>query len=216
MQILTVTAGQFGQNGYVVLGDSGGAVAIDPGACAADMVRILEERQAKLEAILVTHAHLDHIEGIARLRRHQHAPIWLHPDDRLLYDHVVQQAVAFGLPPIEQPPEPDESFGHGQALSFAGTTFEVLHAPGHAPGHVILYVASEGTAFVGDVIFQGSIGRTDLPGGDFYTLIRSIREQVFTLPEKTKLLTGHGAETSVGWERRTNPFLTPQYGGELA
>jgi len=152
---------------------------------------------------------------VARLRREWQAPIWLHPGDRPLYDAVLQQAVAFGLE-VEEPPPPDEAFAHGQSYAFGDATFEVRHAPGHAPGHVILYAAEAGLAFVGDVIFQGSIGRTDLPGGDFRQLMRSIREQVLTLPEPTRLLPGHGPETTVGFESRTNPFLVPQYGGELA
>jgi hydroxyacylglutathione hydrolase len=214
MKILSFPAGAFAENGYLAISRSV-AVAVDPGAGAARMVAVLQEQGADLEAILLTHAYLDHIEGVARLRRHRAAPIWLHPSDRPLYDGVAQQAAAFGLP-IETPPAPDHAFTHGESLTLGPFTFEVRHAPGHAPGHVVLYVEAEGVAFVGDVVFQGSIGRTDLPGGDFRQLMQSIREQVLTLPDETRLLTGHGPETTVRDERVGNPFLVPHYGGELA
>jgi hydroxyacylglutathione hydrolase len=215
MNILTFTAGSFGENGYLAICDSGEAVAIDPGAGAARMAAVLAEKNVELVAILLTHAHLDHVEGVARLRRHAPAPIWLHEGDRTLYDHVAEQGLAFGLQ-VEALPPPDESFHHGETFRFGACQLEVRHAPGHAPGHVILYAAAHGVAFVGDVVFQGSIGRTDLPGGDFRELMRSIREQVLTLPPETRLLPGHGSETTVGHARVGNPFLIPHYGGELA
>jgi hydroxyacylglutathione hydrolase len=215
MKTLPFTAGAFGENGYLAICESGEAVAVDPGACAARMAAVLHEQGCELAAILLTHAHLDHVEGVARLRAHAEAPIWLHAADRPLYDAVSQQAIAFGLD-VEVPPPPDHAFKAGETFRFGSCAFEVRHAPGHAPGHVILYSAADGLAFVGDVVFQGSIGRTDLPGGDFQTLMRSIREQVLTLPDETRLLTGHGPETTVRAERVGNPFLVPHYGGELA
>jgi hydroxyacylglutathione hydrolase len=212
---MTFTAGAFAENGYLALCDSGEAVAIDPGAGAARMVAVLQEEEAELVAILLTHAHLDHVEGVARLMRHRQVPIWLHPGDRPLYDAVSSQAAAFGVQ-IETPPPPDQVFAHGQTYKFGQCSLEVRYTPGHAPGHVILYSADAGVAFVGDVIFQGSIGRTDLPGGDFKTLMTSIREQVLSLPDETRLLSGHGPETTVRDERIGNPFLIPHFRGGLA
>ena len=215
MRILTFAAGAFAENSYLALCASGAAVVIDPGAAASRMVATLLEEGAQPEAILLTHAHLDHIEGVARVRREWAAPIFLHPDDLPLYQAVAQQATSFGIEVEAQPP-PENAFAHGDLFRFGDCRLEVRHAPGHAPGHVILYALEAGLAFVGDVIFQGSIGRTDLPGGDLYQLMQSIREQVLTLPDETRLYPGHGPDTTVGFERRTNPFLVPQYGGELA
>ena len=209
--------GAFAENGYLAVAADGiTAVAIDPGAAAPDMAEDIQGRELKLAAVLLTHAHLDHIEGIrAVLAVAPDAPIHLHPADRRLYDAAPAQAAAFGVH-IDPPPPPDVELAHGQRFEFGGTTLDVRFTPGHAPGHVIFYDAQTGVAFVGDVVFAGSIGRTDLPGGDFRTLMASIREQVLTLPDETRLLTGHGPETTVRHERTGNPFLIPHYGGELA
>jgi glyoxylase-like metal-dependent hydrolase (beta-lactamase superfamily II) len=216
LEIRTFVAPAFGQNAYLVWkrGDNW-AIAIDPGGVADAMATLLAREGLFLEAILLTHAHIDHIEGVATLVGRTGASIHLHPEDRPLSDRAADQGGMFGMRVDAQPPI-DHDLVHGQTLTFGGTTFEVRHVPGHSPGHVILYVATEGVAFVGDVIFQSSIGRTDLPGGDFGQLIKGIREQVFTLPSDTKLFTGHGPPTEVGHERATNPFLVPQYGGGLA
>lgn len=217
-EIHTFTGGGFGENGYLLVsGETRSAVAIDPGAATPEMVHRLEAEGLSLEAILLTHAHLDHVEGIPALRAlAPSAPIFLHPDDRRIYDGVEAQARAFNLPRIGPLPPPDREMAHGDTLSLLGHDFQVRFAPGHAPGHVIFYLKEEGVAFVGDVVFQGAIGRADLLGGDFHQLMESIHEQVLTLPDETRLLSGHGPETTVGWERRTNPFLVGHFGGELA
>jgi len=218
IRIHTFSGGDFGENGFlVVFGESGQGVAIDPGAAAPSMVEFLKDEKLSLEAILLTHAHLDHVEGIPGVRAlFPDAPIYLHPDDQRLYEGVEAQARAFNLPLLGKLPTPDRSMAHGETLTFGGVDFKVRHAPGHAPGHVVFFLEEEGLAFVGDVVFQGAIGRSDLVGGDFQQLMESIRSQVMSLPDETRLLTGHGPETTVGWERRTNPFLVGQFGGELA
>ena len=217
MTFQVFTGGAFAENGYLAVAEDGvTAVAIDPGASAPEMAADILGRGLDLTAILLTHAHLDHIEGIrAVLAAAPDTPIHLHPADRRLYDASPAQAAAFGMH-IDAPPPADFELAHGQRFEFGGTTFDVRFAPGHAPGHVIFHDAQAGVAFVGDVVFAGSIGRTDLPGGDFRTLMASIREQVLTLPDETRLLTGHGPETTVRHERTGNPFLIPHYGGELA
>lgn len=191
------------------------AVAIDPGGAVLDMTAFLDQKQLKLTAILLTHAHLDHIEGVGKMVRHTKVPIYLHEGDRPFYDNAALQALQFGMR-VDTLPPVDEKLEHGQQLSIGPISFEVRHVPGHAPGHVILYHAPANVAFVGDVVFNGSIGRTDLPGGNYTVLMRSIREQVLTLPDHTKLYSGHGPATTVAQERATNPFLQPSFGGGLA
>lgn len=213
LRIRTFVAPTFGQNAYILHVDGATAsLAIDPGAEADAMAEFLVREQLRLEAILLTHAHLDHIEGVAALVRATGAPTYLHAADRPLYEHVVQQGLQFGLHVEAQPPV-DHPLVHGQHLELAGITLDVRHVPGHSPGHVIFHCPDAGAAFVGDTVFQGTIGRSDLPGGDFHQLIRAIRSELLTLPPETRLYSGHGPETSVAHEAKTNPFLIPHYGG---
>ncbi len=216
LKIETFTAAGFEENAYIAWrAGAAEAVAIDPGGKSVAMADFLEGRELRLSAVLLTHAHLDHIEGVAKLVRRAAAPIYLHPDDRRFYDAAALQAVQFGmvvdpLPPVDHP------LTHGQRLTFGPLSFEVRHVPGHAPGHVIFYAPQAENAFVGDVVFQGSIGRTDLPGGNFQDLMRSIRQQVLTLPPGTRLYCGHGPPTTVQHEATTNPFLVGHYSGGFA
>jgi len=180
------------------------------------LVRAIEEEDLDLQAVLLTHAHLDHVEGISDVRaRYPGVPIWLHPDELHLYRGVHKQAAMFGLT-TEPQPEPTDELIPGESFQFGDCTFEVSFAPGHSPGHVIFVSRPESLALVGDVVFQGSIGRTDLPGGSFETLMASIRREILSLPDETILFPGHGSATTVGQERDTNPFLAPHRGGELA
>jgi glyoxylase-like metal-dependent hydrolase (beta-lactamase superfamily II) len=217
VEIRTFTGGGFGENAYLAVCErTKASVAIDPGAGASRMARAIEAEGLDLRAVLLTHAHLDHVEGVQEIRAI--APtvdIWLHPADLGMYRGVQRQAAAFGLT-LEPQPEPTHELAHGQRFVFGSCGFEVRHTPGHAQGHVVLIAEEERIAIVGDVVFQGSIGRTDLPGGDFQTLVRSIREQVLTLPDDTALYPGHGPPTTVGDERVGNPFLIPQFRGEMA
>jgi hydroxyacylglutathione hydrolase len=216
IRIATFVADGFAENAYLVWREGEAvAVAIDPGGEADAMADALEERGLRLEAILLTHAHLDHIEGVARLVRSTGAPSYLHPDDRPFYDNANLQAQQFGMR-VDALPPIDHALAHGQTLDVADLRFEVRHVPGHSPGHVILVLAEADCAFVGDVVFRGSIGRTDLPGGNFPQLVKGIRAQVLTLPTDMALYPGHGPPTEVGHERATNPFLIPHYGGGFA
>jgi hydroxyacylglutathione hydrolase len=216
LHIRTFVAPGFGENGYIAWrSGSSTAVCIDPGNSVAQMEQLLEAEQLSVGAILLTHAHIDHVEGLAAMARATGAPIYMHPADRPLYDNVAQQARQFGMH-IEAPPPVDHPLAHGQVLEIGDTAYAVRHVPGHSPGHVLFYVAAAGLAFVGDIVFQGSIGRTDLPGGDYAELIGGIRESLLTLPDDTQLYPGHGPPTTVGHERVTNPFLIPHYGGGLA
>lgn len=216
VHIRTFVARGFEQNAYLVWqADGPAAVAIDPGGQAGAMADAIRDAGLTLDAILLTHAHIDHVEGVPELVRRTQASVHLHAADAPLYARVADQAAMFGMKPLTLPPV-DRELTHGQRLDLAGLSFEVRHVPGHSPGHVILVLASAGVAFVGDVVFRASIGRTDLPGGDFAQLVGGIRRQVFSLPDDTTLYPGHGPPTSVGHERATNPFLIPHHGGGLA
>jgi glyoxylase-like metal-dependent hydrolase (beta-lactamase superfamily II) len=205
------TGGAFAENTYLVsCARTGAGILVDPGAAAEQALAAARAHGITIEQIVLTHAHVDHVEGIPLAKRETGAPILVHPLDLQLYGAAPMQAQMFGLR-MEPLPPVDGELREGDEVRFGECTLAVRFAPGHAPGHVIL--VGDGMALAGDVIFAGSIGRTDLPGGDFGTLMRSIREQVLTLPDETTLHTGHGPDTTVGHERRTNPFITGVYGG---
>lgn len=205
------TGGVFAQNSYLVsCARTGAAIIVDPGAATPQLLAAAREAGVNVEAIVLTHAHIDHVEGLARARRETGAPVHLHPADEQWYRAAPMQSQMFGVP-LEPLPPVDHDLEEGGTVRFGEVELAVRFAPGHAPGHVIL--VGDGICLAGDVVFQGSIGRTDLPGGDFQTLMRSIRSQVLTLPDETVLYTGHGPETTVGAERAGNPFLVPHFGG---
>ena len=206
MKVVSIPNGRFVENCYLVIDDAGAECAIiDPGEEAGLIAHKIAAANVKPVAIWLTHAHLDHVLGVPRLKTDTGAPVYLHAGDRALYDHVPEQATAFGMRATPLP-APDRALAHGDLLRVGTLQFRVRHAPGHSPGSVVF--EGQGVAFAGDVLFQGSIGRTDLPGGDFETLIRSIERELLTLPDSTIVYSGHGPETTVGRERRANPFLS--------
>jgi len=210
VKIVQIPNGIFAENCYLVVDERAGECAIvDPGEEAGLILHKVKETGTKPVAIWLTHAHLDHVLGVPRVAAETGAPVWLHPADRPLYDAVPDQAVWFGLAPPEKLPAPDHDLAHGARLKVGEESFEVRHAPGHSPGSVCL--VGPGVALSGDILFAGSIGRTDLPGGDFETLIASIERELLPLPDDTILYSGHGPETTIGRERHTNPFLTGVY-----
>ena len=203
--------GPFGQNGFVIsCVGSGAAILVDPGATVGEMLAAVAAARLTVEAIVLTHAHIDHVEGVPAAREATSAPIWLHRADEELYQAAPLQAQWFGVQVGTLPPV-DRYLEDGDRIGFGECALEVRFTPGHAPGHVTL--VGDGVALVGDCVFNGSIGRTDLPGGDLSTLMRSIRERILTLPDETVLYSGHGPETTVGHERASNPFLVPNFGG---
>ena len=206
MRIIQIPNGQFIENCYLVVDEQAAECAIvDPGEEAGLILHKLAATQARPVAIWLTHAHIDHVLGVPRVAAESGAPVWLHAADRPLYDAVPEQAAWFGLAAPALPP-PDRSFTHGDTVRVGELAFQVRHTPGHSPGSVSL--VGPGVVLGGDVLFAGSIGRSDLPGGDFDTLIASIERELLSLPDATIVYTGHGPETTVGRERRSNPFLT--------
>jgi glyoxylase-like metal-dependent hydrolase (beta-lactamase superfamily II) len=203
-RVVTLTNGAFAENAYLVADpERRAAVLVDPGEEAPLFLARLRSEGWALQAVWLTHAHLDHVAGVAAVKAATGVPVLLHPDDRRLYDAAPQQAAMFGLT-MEPPPPPDGDLFEGQTLTVGDCAFQVLHTPGHSCGSVTL--VGHGLAFVGDVLFAGSIGRTDLPGGDGDALLRSIREKLYALPNDTVVLSGHGPETTIGAEKRSNPF----------
>ncbi len=204
-RVVTLTNGAFVENCYLV-GDpaSGEAAIVDPGEEVDLFVARLKHEGWNLRAVWLTHAHVDHVAGVAALRRRLAAPIFLHPADRALYDGLPRQAAMFGLD-ATPPPPPDAELADGATVSVGSCAFTVVHTPGHTPGGVCL--VGHGIAFVGDTLFAGSIGRTDLPGGDVKALLASVHERLFTLPDETVVYAGHGPATTIGAEKRDNPFV---------
>jgi hydroxyacylglutathione hydrolase len=211
MLIETRAVAPFFKNGYVVgCEETREAVLIDPGDEVDELLASVERQKLSIRYVLLTHAHLDHITGVGRAKAALGVPVGLHRDDDFLYRAVVQQGVAFGFR-VEQQPPVDFFYDGSGPWRFGRYGAWVLHTPGHCPGGVCLAIGKEGEAsrslFVGDTLFAGSIGRTDLPGGDTETLLRSIREVLFSFPDETPVYSGHGEPTTIGRERKTNPFL---------
>lgn len=202
----------FMKNGFVLGCESTrAAVIIDPGDEVEELVEAAGEHGLTVQYVLLTHAHIDHISGVGRAKAAFGAPVALHRDDLFLYEAVVQHGRAFGLR-VDPQPTPDLFYTPGQVISFGRLEARVHHTPGHCPGGVCLQVGAAGEPgrhlFVGDTLFAGSIGRTDLPGGDYQTLMRSIAGVLMAFPDDFEVYPGHGPITTIGEERRTNPFLT--------
>jgi glyoxylase-like metal-dependent hydrolase (beta-lactamase superfamily II) len=198
--------GPIGTNAYIV-GDETArtAAVIDPGDEAPRLLAAIGRLGLAVDQIIVTHAHFDHIGAVRDLVGATHAPFLIHEKELPVLALASERAaVMFGIV-VPKPPAPDRLLREGDLLALGGQTFRVVHTPGHSPGHICLI--GDGLAFVGDVVFQGGIGRTDLPGGDYDTLLRSIATHILPLPDETVLYNGHGPATTVGRERRANPFL---------
>jgi glyoxylase-like metal-dependent hydrolase (beta-lactamase superfamily II) len=184
------------------------AIIIDPGDEIADILARLTRRQLTLKQIIVTHAHIDHIGGAAQLRRVTGAPVLFHQADLPILGMMEMQAAWLGVPTPEKVAL-DQSADDGLTAGIPGLEAEVIHTPGHTPGSLCLYFPKQELLLAGDTLFAGSVGRTDLPGGDTRALLRSIHTRLMTLPENTLVVPGHGEETTLAQESETNPFLQP-------
>jgi hydroxyacylglutathione hydrolase len=210
--IETRAVGPFFKNGFVVGCDrTKEAVLIDPGDEVGGLLDFATTQSLTISHILLTHAHVDHVSGVAAAKRTLGAPVYLHRDDLFLYERAVEFGRMFGIEVEPQPPI-DRFYSAGEIIAFGDYAARPHPTPGHCPGGVCLQIGTTTDAgkdlFVGDTLFAGSIGRTDLPGGDYATLIRSIRNVLFAFGDDARVHPGHGPSTTIGQERRTNPFLT--------
>ena len=217
---ITVTA--FQQHTRVIgCEETGKAICIDPGDDSEEIVRAIDKHGFELQAIAVTHAHLDHVGGVAGLKKIKpNAAVMIHKADEFIYDALPEQPAWIGIPraqwatlgvDFEIPPKADGYWEDGQIYEVGKLKFKILHCPGHTPGHVVLFAETERKVFVGDVLFAGSVGRTDLPGGSTEQLMDSIMNKLLPLGDDVEVYSGHGAVTTIGHERKTNPFLTGVY-----
>jgi glyoxylase-like metal-dependent hydrolase (beta-lactamase superfamily II) len=209
--IETQAVAPFFKNGFVVAcRRSREAVLIDPGDEVNGLIEFARKESLSVRYILLTHAHVDHVTGVGAAKQAFGVPIYLHHDDLFLYEAAVQQGMMFGLR-VEPVPPVDAFYSAGQSIVFGDLSARPHHTPGHCPGGVCLQIGPQGDEgkdlFVGDTLFAGSIGRTDLPGGDYATLIGSIRRVLFAFGDDARVYPGHGPTTTIGDERRTNPFL---------
>ena len=208
LSLTRLTVGPLMENCYLLADEANRtAVLIDPGDEAPRLLQALRDAGLTLDAIWLTHAHFDHIGAVADIKDVADVPVYLHPADEVIYQNGSQAAQLWDIP-FRQPKTPTQPLEANQVLTLGGAEVRCLFTPGHAPGHISFYLPSEGYVIAGDALFKGSIGRTDLPLGDQAQLLESIHTQLMTLPDDTVVYPGHGPETTVGAEKRSNPFLT--------
>jgi hydroxyacylglutathione hydrolase len=186
------------------------ALVVDPGDNIPEILSRLQKHDLTLRQIVITHAHIDHVGGAALLRKATGAPVFLNQKDLGLLGMMEMQAGWLGVPTPEVAP-PDASADDGLSIGLTTLPAVVLHTPGHTPGSICLYFPAQELLLAGDTLFAGSIGRTDLPGGDGRQILRSLRERLVVLPDATRVLPGHGPETTIGEEKQSNPFLRPEF-----
>ena len=215
MILKDLTVGGFRENCHIV-GDeaSGEGVLIDPDDEAARIALAVEQTGLVISRILITHAHVDHVRAINPLKEEYGCPVLMHEEAEAMLRKLPQQAMMMGIR-FGRVPEVDGHIEDEEVIEVGSLRLHALSTPGHAPGHLAFYAEEEAMVFSGDALFAGGIGRTDLPGGDMDLLMRSISERLLTLPDETRVLSGHGPETTIGREKAHNPFLVGGSGGGL-
>lgn len=209
-KIHTFSFNPFQENTYLLADETGECIVIDPGCYFEEektaLTDFIETNNYRLTKIVNTHCHVDHILGNAFLVNKYKIPFEAHKGDEFLLENAVEHGKMFGFD-VEQPPAINNYLEENQQITFGNTILKVLHVPGHSPGHIALYCEDQQFVITGDALFNGSIGRTDLPGGDYDTLINSIKTKLLTLKDAVVVYPGHGPETTIEKEKRTNPFL---------
>jgi glyoxylase-like metal-dependent hydrolase (beta-lactamase superfamily II) len=207
----TLTYNPWQENTYIISAENGECIIIDPGCLDKHeqdhLVKYMEEKNLKPVRLLNTHLHLDHVFGNQFVCEEFNLWPEAHQGDEFWIEQTVSYAAQMGIQLNEKPPALKAYLTHGQEIEFGGSIIKVLHIPGHSPGSVVFYCEKEGFVIVGDVLFKESIGRADLPGGDFDSLITGIKENLMTLPDEVKVYSGHGPQTSIGYERTHNMFF---------
>jgi len=211
IKIQTFTFNPFAENTYVLFDETKTCIIIDPGSYEdtekEQIVDFIETNELKPLKIVNTHCHIDHIFGIAHLCERYNLDLEIHQDDMPVLNSTGSVAQLYGLPNVDIPPTPVGYFDEGEQIEFGNSSLDILFTPGHSPGHVVFYNKEQKFVIGGDVLFYGSIGRTDLPGGDYDTLIASIKNKVLPLGDDFQVHSGHGPVTNIGFEREQNPFL---------
>jgi len=210
LNVVTIPVTVFGQNARVLsCSDTKECVIVDPGGESDRILAACDAGGLRCTAVWLTHAHLDHCAGVRAILKRSELAIVAHPAERVLRERIPEIAAMYGLPANEWPtcPEPTLEIKGGEELHVGKVRAKVLFTPGHSPGHVSFFFPSERLVVSGDALFRGSIGRTDLPGGNHEQLIDSIKRELLTLPDETRVLSGHGGDTTIGEERQSNPFL---------
>jgi len=201
------------ENTYVLFDETGECIIVDAGCYFSyekeELTRFISENKLQPVKLINTHCHFDHILGVTFCRLTYGIPFFAHEDDEFLIDRAIAQGEVFGVP-MEAVDRPDGWIGEGDQISFGKSSLEAIHAPGHAPGSLVFYHRGQGFILAGDVLFQGSIGRTDLPKGSYEQLIDHIKSKLLVLPDETVVYCGHGPETTIGAEKATNPFLSDE------
>jgi hydroxyacylglutathione hydrolase len=200
----------FQENTQIIYSPGGDAVLVDPGNNSAEELKQIEDflidQETKPVKIINTHCHIDHVLGVQVIREKYHIPFYIHPLEKEVLAAMKIFAPTYGIMSFDEP-APDQFINEGDTFSIGDATWNILFVPGHSPGHVAFYQAESKKLIAGDIIFRNSIGRTDLPGGDHETLISGIKEKIFSLPDDVEIFSGHGPNTTVGYEKKYNPFL---------
>ncbi|MBB5377583.1 glyoxylase-like metal-dependent hydrolase (beta-lactamase superfamily II) [Deinococcus metalli] len=204
VRVWSLSTGPLQENAVLIAGADGQGFLIDPGDDAERVLALVQEAGVTVRGVLLTHAHFDHIGAVQAVREALGVPVWLHPADLPLYRNGATSAARWNLPFV-QPDDPEHEIAQDQVFTAGDLSVRARDLPGHAPGHVVF--VGDGFVLAGDTLFQGSIGRTDLPGGNHPQLIDGLRRELLTLPDDTAVYPGHGAPTTVGAERRGNPYL---------